>query len=95
MTLLLVLIHVFEWEQYPLSIEGLHKGVILFSDIDMLTHEYHMARREAFSRWLSSTASRKIKKEINDAKLRVRLRLHDINKKPYIIETMHSYTLPM
>ena len=41
------------------------------SDIDKTSYRYHKARREAFSRWLSSAASRRIKKEVQDSKFKV------------------------
>ncbi len=45
----------------------------LVAGVDKTSYAYHMARREAFSHWLSSAASRKIKKEVQDIKFKVRL----------------------
>ena len=46
--------------------------LFLISEVDKESYVYSRARREAFSSWLSSAASKKIKEEVQAAKFQVR-----------------------
>lgn len=59
----------------------LHGSLHCVSDDIVNNYELQNARREAVSRWLSSTASDKIKKEIHEAKYKVWIFFVWINKK--------------
>ena len=41
------------------------------ADLDRTSHAYHMARREAFSTWLTASAGSKVKREVNNSKVKV------------------------
>ena len=47
------------------------KQLLLFSDVDHNSYDYHMARRKAVSNWLSKAADKKIEAEVKDANFKV------------------------
>lgn len=58
----------------------LHVSLHCVSDDIVNNYELQNARREAVSRWLSSTASDKIQKEIHEAKYKVWIFLFELIK---------------